>query len=184
MSAIEDTGGRPPAREDPFGLRRFVTAQDEGAVFERAMAEVAAGAKRSHWMWFVYPQIAGLGGSPMARRFAISGLAEARAYLHHPVLGPRLLAAARAAATTPGRSAEAVFGSVDAMKLRSSMTLFAVAAEADAEPPPAPTTGTPPVDGSTEAARACRAVLDRFHDGEPDEATIRLLRMDASAQNC
>lgn len=157
-----------------------MTAQDEGAVFERALAEVAAGSKRSHWMWFVYPQIAGLGGSPMARRYAVSGLTEARAYLAHPVLGPRLLAAARAAATTPGRTAESVFGGIDAMKLRSSMTLFAMAAEADdGEGNAGP--DDPDDTWRRTTAQACRDVLARFFAGEPDPATVRLVEIDASA---
>lgn len=163
MTDAQDQRGTGPGDEDPFQLDRFVRAQDAGNVVEQALAEVRAGHKRSHWMWFVYPQIAGLGGSPMARRYAIGGLPEARAYLRHPVLGPRLLAAAQAAATTPGRSAEAVFGGIDAMKLRSSMTLF-VRAAADADGPWGP-----------EVDRAGRAVLDRFFAGEQDPATVRLL---------
>lgn len=173
-------GDRPSSGEDRFHLRRFVTAQDEGAVFERALAEVEAGSKRSHWMWFVYPQIAGLGGSPMAQRYAVSGLAEARAYLAHPVLGPRLLAAARAAATSPGRTAESVFGGVDALKLRSSMTLFAAAAEtADGRAEAGP--GDPDDAWRRTTAQACRDVLARFFAGEPDPATVRLVEVDASA---
>lgn len=173
-------GDRPPSSEDRFHLERFVTAQDAGATFERALAEVEAGSKRSHWMWFVYPQIAGLGGSPMAQRYAVSGLAEARAYLRHPVLGPRMLAAARAAATTPGRTAESVFGGVDAMKLRSSVTLFAAAAEADDRP--AESHPADPNDAWLRmTAEACRDVLARFFDGDPDPATVRRLAIDASA---
>lgn len=168
--------GADPVGGDRFGLQRFVDAQDGGAVFERALAEIAAGSKRSHWMWFVYPQIAGLGGSPMARRYAVTGRAEARAYLGHPVLGPRLLSAARAAATTPGRSAEAVFGAVDALKLRSSMTLFALVAQ-DAAASAAGATGDPENQWLATTARACQDVLDRFYDGEPDPATVRLLSM-------
>lgn len=145
-------------------------AQDDGTVYERAMAEVRAGAKRSHWMWFVYPQIAGLGGSPMARRYAIADLVEARAYLAHPVLGPRLSEAARAAATTPGTSAESVFGGVDALKLRSSMTLFLRAADGmDAAP------GHPERAWAAAVAQSCRDVLDRFFAGVKDPATERLL---------
>ena len=113
------------AAADPFGLVRFVAAQD--GVHEIALAEIRRGAKRSHWMWFVFPQIAGLGHSVMAQRYAIASLAEARAYLAHPLLGERLrtcVAALQALRTT---SAEAVFGGIDAMKLRSSLTLFEAA---------------------------------------------------------
>jgi uncharacterized protein (DUF1810 family) len=114
---------------DPYELERFVTAQDDGNTYANALAELRAGAKRSHWMWFVFPQIAGLGSSPTARHYAIGSLAEARAYLAHPVLGPRLRAAARALADRAGGDdPQAVLGSIDALKLRSSMTLFARAA--------------------------------------------------------
>lgn len=109
---------------DPFRLSRFVDAQG-GGVWERALAEVKAGAKRGHWMWFVFPQLAGLGFSETARFYAISGEAEARAYLAHPLLGGRLREAT-AALLGPDLpdDPEAVFGSVDALKLRSSLTLF------------------------------------------------------------
>ena len=107
---------------DPFDLNRFVAAQDP--VYARVVAELTAGHKRSHWMWFVFPQIAGLGYSPMARTYAITSLAEARAYLAHPVLGARLTECAEVLAGLSGRTAEQVFGEVDAMKLCSSMTLF------------------------------------------------------------
>jgi uncharacterized protein (DUF1810 family) len=110
---------------DPYDLERFVRAQDGGGAYARAVAELRAGAKTTHWMWFVFPQVAGLGRSAMARRYAISSAAEARAYLEHPVLGPRLVECARMVAGLEGRSAEEVFGAVDALKLRSSMTLFA-----------------------------------------------------------
>ena len=112
--------------EDPFDLEQFVRAQD--GVYEQALRELRAGAKRGHWMWFVFPQVAGLGHSPMAQRYAVSGLDEARAYLAHPVLGPRLIESARALLELPGDDPERVLGSVDALKLRSSMTLFARAA--------------------------------------------------------
>jgi uncharacterized protein (DUF1810 family) len=113
---------------DPHRLERFVAAQDEASAYERAVAELRAGRKRGHWMWFVFPQVAGLGSSAMSRAYAISSLAEARAYLAHPVLGPRLVACARTLAERPGRSATEVLGEIDAIKLRSSMTLFARAA--------------------------------------------------------
>ena len=106
-----------------------MTAQDRYGTYDRALAELRAGAKASHWMWFVFPQLAGLGSSAMAREYAISSLDEARAYLAHPVLGPRLRECARVVADTRGSSAERIFGPVDAMKLRSSMTLFAAATE-------------------------------------------------------
>jgi uncharacterized protein (DUF1810 family) len=113
---------------DPFDLQRFVEVQNGGGTYTRALSELRGGRKLSHWMWFVFPQIAGLGRSPMAARYAISGLDEARAYLAHPVLGPRLVESAGALAQQPGRSAVEILGEVDALKLRSSMTLFARAA--------------------------------------------------------
>ena len=139
---------------DPFDLQRFVAAQDDGRTYDRALAELRAGAKRSHWMWFVFPQVGGLGASPMARRYAVSGLDEARAYLAHPVLGPRLLECARALTALGTADAVAVLGPVDAVKLRSSMTLFARAA------PEEP---------------AFAEVLDRFFGGSRDDATLARL---------
>jgi uncharacterized protein (DUF1810 family) len=115
---------------DPFNLERFVEAQ--APIYERARREIEAGRKESHWMWFIFPQIAGLGQSAMSIRFAIASLDEAKAYLAHPVLGPRLVECAKLALHAPGTSARAIFGPVDEMKFRSSMTLFARAApEAD-----------------------------------------------------
>jgi uncharacterized protein (DUF1810 family) len=114
-----------------FDLQRFVDAQDAGGTYGRALAELRAGAKRGHWMWFVFPQVAGLGSSAMSRRYAISGLEEARAYLAHPVLGPRLRESAGALLEPPGSDAAAVLGGIDAQKLRSSMTLFARADPAE-----------------------------------------------------
>jgi len=137
---------------DDFDLERFVAAQD--GVYDRALAELRAGRKTGHWIWFVFPQIAGLGQSEMSRIYAIGSLAEARAYLAHPVLGPRLREAAAAVLATHGRSAGEMLGSIDAVKLRSSMTLFLRAA------PDEP---------------AFRAVLDRFYDGRPDAATDAIL---------
>lgn len=110
---------------DPFELERFLSAQDEGGTYARALAELRAGRKTSHWMWFVFPQEAGLGQSAMSRRYAIGSLEEARAYLAHPVLGSRLRECAAALLAVEGRSAVSILGEVDAMKLRSSMTLFA-----------------------------------------------------------
>jgi uncharacterized protein (DUF1810 family) len=135
-------------------LQRFVDAQDQAGTYARALAELRAGRKQSHWMWFVFPQIAGLGHSPTAQAYAIASLDQARAYLEHPVLGPRLLECTRALAGLSGRSAGAVLGDVDAMKLRSSMTLFAHAA------PDEP---------------LFRAVLDQYFDGVADAATEQRL---------
>jgi uncharacterized protein (DUF1810 family) len=108
-------------------LERFVNAQDGGGTYRRAVAELRNGRKASHWMWFIFPQIAGLGHSAMAQAYAISDLAEAQAYLAHPVLGPRLIECAEIVAAHQGLSAEQIFGGIDAMKLRSSMTLFGYA---------------------------------------------------------
>ena len=135
-------------------LERFVLAQDDHDTYDRALTELRAGRKTSHWMWFVFPQVAGLGHSPTAQHYALAGLHDARAYLDHAVLGPRLLECCRALLGLAPTSAEQVLGSVDAVKLRSSMTLFA---RAD----PDETVFTD--------------VLDRFFDGAPDERTIELL---------
>jgi uncharacterized protein (DUF1810 family) len=132
-------------------LERFVSAQDSGGTYERALAELRRGRKTSHWMWFVFPQVAGLGSSSTARLFALSGVSEAAAYLAHPVLGPRLRECATALTELPGGDPVAVLGSVDAMKLRSSMTLFSRAA--------------PDED-------LFRALLWKYFDGEPDQATL------------
>jgi uncharacterized protein (DUF1810 family) len=150
------------AKSDPWRLERFVAAQDRGGTYQRAVAELRAGAKVSHWMWFVFPQVAGLGMSAMSREFAISGTDEARAYLAHPVLGPRLRECARVVADTENRTAEQIFGYVDAMKLRSSMTLFA-AAEAGNE------------DAATGGAGVFREVLGKYFGGVPDEETMARL---------
>jgi uncharacterized protein (DUF1810 family) len=139
---------------DPYQLERFVMAQDEGGTYRTAVRELRGGRKRSHWMWFVFPQLAGLGHSPMSRRYAISSLAEARAYLAHLVLGPRLSECAQILVELRGGSAQDIFGGIDAVKLRSSMTLFA-----HADP----------------ANPLFRAVIDAYFDGRPDEATERLL---------
>ena len=112
---------------DQYELKRFVDAQE--GVYEQACAELRAGRKRSHWMWFVFPQIRGLGSSPTAVRFAISGMEEARAYLEHPVLGPRLRECTGIVVGVEGRSVEEIFGYPDDLKFHSSMTLFAKAAE-------------------------------------------------------
>ncbi|MEL6236855.1 MAG: DUF1810 domain-containing protein [Pseudomonadota bacterium] len=113
----------------PTELTRFLTAQN--GVWDRALAELQAGEKRSHWMWFVLPQIAGLGTSEMSRRYAIADLAEAQAYLAHPVLGPRLRACVTAVLAHAGKTAHAIFGSPDDVKFRACLTLFAQAAPED-----------------------------------------------------
>ena len=107
---------------DPYDLQRFVDEQD--GTYEQALAEIRAGEKQSHWIWFVFPQVTGLGSSPMSQRFAIRTLGEAQAYLAHPVLGPRLRECAAAMDALPGSSAADVLGDIDAMKFQSSMTLF------------------------------------------------------------
>ena len=137
---------------DAFDLKRFLDAQ--AGVYERALAEIRAGDKQSHWMWFVFPQIDGLGSSPTARRYAVKSLAEAEAYLHHPVLGARLRECAEAAFAVEGRSAWAVFGSPDDLKFRSSVTLFALA---------------------SKPGSVFHRLLDKYFEGEPDPATLRLL---------
>lgn len=137
---------------DPYDLDRFVDAQRDS--YDAALSEIRRGAKRSHWMWYVFPQVAGLGSSAMAQRYAIGSLDEARAYLAHPVLGPRYHACVRALQDLAGTTAQAVFGAVDAAKLRSSLTLFA---QADGEP-------------------MVHAALDRWFDGVEDPLTLALLR--------
>ncbi|MBG0801552.1 DUF1810 domain-containing protein [Methylocystis sp. H4A] len=114
------------AADDPYGLARFVAAQEP--VYAQAAAELAAGRKRSHWMWFVFPQLEGLGASAMAQRYAIRSLAEAHAYLAHPLLGARLKECVGLVNRVEGRSAHEIFGSPDDLKFHSSMTLFAAAA--------------------------------------------------------
>ena len=136
--------------EDPYDLARFVEAQ--AGTYDDALAELRSGRKRGHWMWFVFPQIAGLGSSSMAQRYAIASLDEARAYLQHPVLGPRLHECAEALLGNTEESAQQILGEVDAMKLRSSMTLFQLAAPRE-----------------TVFGR----VIGRFFDGAPDAETLR-----------
>jgi len=148
------TDTAPATQSDPFDLQRFVIAQNAGGTYERALAELRAGYKVSHWMWFVFPQIAGLGTSPTSTRYAIRSIDEAKAYLDHEVLGPRLLACAEALLDLSGATAAEVLGVIDAQKLRSSMTLFS---RADPDNP------------------AFARVLDQYFRGEPDTATDRLL---------
>jgi uncharacterized protein (DUF1810 family) len=147
---------------DTFDLDRFVRAQDIGGDYAQALAELRRGRKTSHWMWFVFPQIEGLGRSAMAQRYAISSLAEAQAYLAHPVLGPRLTEVSGVLLELNTRSAESVFGSIDATKLRSSMTLFDRAVSGDASS-----------DASlADGASVFRRVLDQYFDGEQDAVTL------------
>ncbi|HET8879289.1 MAG TPA: DUF1810 domain-containing protein [Arthrobacter sp.] len=140
--------------DDPYELSRFTRAQDAGGTYRTALAELHSGAKRSHWMWFVFPQVAGLGMSATSRTYAIASLDEARAYLRHPVLGPRLRDCARAVLAVTGRSAEQIFGGIDARKLQSSATLFLRADPGE---------------------EVFQEILDRYFDGEADAATDRIL---------
>ncbi len=137
-----------------FDLDRFVRAQDSGDTYAQVLTELGRGRKVSHWMWFVFPQVAGLGRSGIAQLFALSGVGEASAYLAHPVLGARLRECCEVVLGIESSSAEKIFGSVDAMKLRSSMTLFN---RADPEEP------------------LFTAMLERFFDGRPDPRTYELL---------
>ena len=140
--------------EDPYDLERFILAQDAGGTYRQALDELRGGAKRSHWMWFVFPQLAGLGQSPTARKYAVTSIDEARSYLGHPVLGPRLVECAEVVAGLEGRTAGQILGGIDERKLHSSMTLFL---RADPQQP------------------VFRAVLAKYFEGLPDAATDRLL---------
>lgn len=144
--------GKPVDSADPFDLGRFVTAQD--GVYERALAELSSGRKRSHWIWFIFPQIDGLGHSPTARFYAIKSLEEAKAYLAHPLLGARLEQCAEAALDIDGRSVTEIFGYPDDVKLRSSMTLFAFISGAES---------------------VYEQVLEKFFSGHRDPLTLRLI---------
>lgn len=137
---------------DPFDLARFVLAQDP--VIAAVRAELRAGRKQTHWMWFVFPQLSGLGHSAMARRYAIGSLAEAAAYAAHPVLGPRLVECAGLVNRVEGRSVGQIFGSPDDLKFHSSMTLFAAA---------------------TSGTDVFRTALDRYFGGAPDRQTAERL---------
>ena len=140
------------ASEDPHDLARFLSAQEGD--YEQALAEIRSGRKRSHWMWYSFPQFAGLGTSPTSKHYAIKSVPEAEAYLHHPVLGPRLVEFCEAVLSVAGRSAFDIFGSPDDMKLRSSATLFA---------------------SVSPAGSVFHRVLDRYFDATPDESTLRLV---------
>jgi uncharacterized protein (DUF1810 family) len=142
----------PPDPADPFDLERFVEAQR--VVHDAALDELRSGRKTGHWIWYVFPQVAGLGHSPMSRRYAIGSIEEARAYLAHPVLGPRLRECSEALLSVRDRSASEILGDIDARKVRSSMTLFARAAPDDA---------------------VFSAVLDRYYEGVADQRTDELL---------
>ncbi|HLJ38298.1 MAG TPA: DUF1810 domain-containing protein [Steroidobacteraceae bacterium] len=137
---------------DPFDLGRFLEAQ--AGCYPRVLAELAAGEKLSHWMWFIFPQLQGLGSSPMARRYALSGLAEARAYLGHPTLGARLRECTGVLLALGGRTAHEIFGSPDDLKLRSCLTLFACASPEE---------------------RLFGEALAKYFGGESDPLTLRLL---------
>jgi uncharacterized protein (DUF1810 family) len=143
--------------DDPHLLARFVQAQEDD--YEQALAEIRGGQKRTHWMWYIFPQHDGLGFSPTAKHFAIKGLDEARAYLAHPVLGPRLHECVEAVLAVKGRTARQIFGSPDDLKLRSCMTLFACV--------------SPP--GSV-----FHRVPEAFVQGAPDVMTLRLLGRDVN----
>ena len=138
---------------DSYDLDRFVLAQETN--YGQALSELRSGRKRTHWMWYVFPQLEGLGSSPTAVRYAISGLAEAEAYLAHPVLGPRLVECAEAVLQHTALTASAMFGYPDDRKLRSSATLFARV---------------------SPAGSVFHQILDAFFGGQPDETTLRLLQ--------
>jgi uncharacterized protein (DUF1810 family) len=140
-----------PPSSDPFNLQRFLDAQ--APVFDQVLAELRNGRKRTHWMWFIFPQIAGLGSSPMAQRYAIASRAEAEAYLRHEELGERLKRCIELVNQLSGRSAEEIFGYPDNLKFRSSMTLFA----------------------DTSGEQLFPAALARYFAGQPDTATLALL---------
>ena len=137
---------------DAYDLQRFVAAQH--GIYQEALSEIRRGCKRGHWMWYIFPQFAGLGRSAMAQDYAIRSIDEAKAYISHPVLGPRLYECVGALHDLPDVNAEAVFGAVDGMKLRSSLTLFEAAG------------------GGREIA----AAIDRWFDGGRDKSTLRLLK--------
>jgi uncharacterized protein (DUF1810 family) len=152
--------------EDPHNLARFIAAQE--SVYARVLAELAAGRKASHWMWFVFPQLQGLGSSPTARHYAIASLAEARAYLAHPLLGARLRECTQRVIELEGTTAQAIFGYPDDVKFRSCMTLFAHAAAASADEP--------------AAQQPFVTALRRYFAGEEDPLTRKLLRASRTSE--
>ncbi len=139
-------------RDDPFGLSRFTSAQGGG--YDRVLAELRSGQKRTHWMWYIFPQIDGLAHSTTSKHYAIKSIEEARQYLNHPVLGSRLLECAEAVLAVDGRSVSEIFGYPDDLKLKSSMTLFVCASDS----------------GSIFVR-----VLDKYFHGERDPSTLQLL---------
>jgi uncharacterized protein (DUF1810 family) len=148
MTNVNELGGA----DDPYDLRRFVRAQEDD--YEQALSEIRSGRKQSHWMWYVFPQFQGLGFSSMSQRYAINSIAEATAYLAHPILGPRLVACAEAALRIEGRTAREIFGSPDDMKLRSCATLFARV---------------------SPIGSVFHQLLDKYFQGKRDDKTLELL---------
>jgi uncharacterized protein (DUF1810 family) len=142
----------PHQADAPYDLNRFLAAQAES--YDAALSEIRSGRKRSHWMWFVFPQYAGLGFSPMSQEYAIKSIEEARAYLNHPVLGPRLVECTQGVLGVEGRTASEIFGSPDDMKLKSSATLFAQV---------------------SDAGSVFEQVLQKYFDTKPDPKTMQLL---------
>lgn len=148
MANANDTG----SQNDPFDLDRFLKAQADD--YEDALAEIKAGQKRTHWMWYIFPQLNGLGFSSMSKRYSIKSIEEAKAYLHHPILGSRLLECAQAVVDVEGRSIAAIFGSPDDQKLRSCATLFASVSPSDS---------------------VFERILEKYYHGERDDQTLQLL---------
>ena len=151
-SRLDKERANTPSADDPYDLARFVEAQEDS--YKQALSEIRGGRKQSHWMWFIFPQFAGLGVSSMSERYAVKSVAEAEAYLAHPVLGPRLLECSEAVLRLEGLAAVKIFGSPDDMKLRSCATLFACVSP----------------DGSV-----FHRIIDKYFDGKRDEATLRLV---------
>ena len=149
---MDPVGQERVAASDPFDLNRFVEAQE--ATYEQALAEIREGRKRSHWMWFIFPQFAGLGFSPTSQRYAIRSVAEAEAYLRHPILGRRLVECAEAVLAVEGKSATEIFGHPDDLKLRSSATLFASVAS---------------------PGSVFHRILEKYFQGAADPQTLRLI---------
>jgi uncharacterized protein (DUF1810 family) len=152
VSSADESVTRPA---DPYDLERFVQAQER--CYEQALSEIRAGQKRSHWMWYIFPQLYGLGSSPTSVRYSIRSLAEAKAYLAHPLLGPRLVETAKAVLAVEGRSAHDIFGSPDDWKLRSSATLFSLV---------------------SPAGSVFEKLLAKYFDGVRDGNTLRLLGLE------
>ncbi len=147
--------GKPQGRDDPYDLGRFLRAQEDD--FEEALSEIRSGRKRTHWMWYIFPQFQGLGFSSTSRHYAIKSIEEARAYLDHPVLGPRLRECAEAVNRVAGRSATEIFGSPDDLKLRSSATLFA---------------------SISPGGSVFEQLLEKYYGGRRDDKTLHLLGME------